>query len=390
MKYVKFLVILVLCARWAGIASAQSDVKPAVPSYLITNDDLPPKVPTSGTFYALGSDGTPQTPTRVSLGGVGSGGGYFAANRVSVLRSSTAACAYLSLGGSGEISAIDLRTLQNIGNFPAAAGDTGIDNGIGMVNNGSYLYASYSTSSIIATFVVQPGCGLQFLSDISPLGKHQGSVKGMAVHGNIMVATYGDGSIESFDISAGAPVSHGDLQDASGFNTDRYPSGVDITQDGHYAVFGDIATNTTIEVSDISSGKLTRTALYNVGVASNSNNVYLSPDESLLYVTNTGTGQVSAEFFDKTTGKVSHGCTSKQLRGFDDSFIFISGLATQSNSGTGSTLYVAEFGSTSAIARLKITSTPGACSLAETAGSPIADTDSVFLLSIGVYPPRKF
>jgi hypothetical protein len=201
---------------------------------------------------------------------------------------------------------------------------------------------------------------------------------------------YGDGSIESFDVSAGIPVSHGDLQNATGYMTDRFPTGVDITQDGHYAIFGDMSTTTTVEVSDISSGKLAKTVLYNVGTAANSNNVLLSPDESLLYISNAGSGKVTAAFFNPTTGKVSPGCTSAALKGFDTKWNFMGNPVTQLNTGTGSVLYVAEFGSSSGMALLNVTNSGGKCTLTEAASSPVGDPDSTSLLSIGVYPPRQF
>jgi hypothetical protein len=89
------------------------------------------------------------------------------------------------------------------------------------------------------------------------VGLNSGVVTGMAMHGSMMVVTYGDGSIESFNIAGGAPVSNGDAQNSSGLANDHLPNGVDITADGHYAIFGDASTVTTLEVSDISSGKLT-------------------------------------------------------------------------------------------------------------------------------------
>jgi len=391
MKLREFFLVGLLGAGVAQVALAGGPaIKPALPSYLITNDDLPPKIATSGTFFTIASGGLLQNPNRVSLGGVGAGGGYFAFNRVSVLSNSTSACAFLSIGGSGEIGAVDIAAQQDIGNFSAASTDSGIDNGMGLVNNGTYLYAAFSTSNTIATFAILPGCGLQYMADISPIGKHKGNVKGMAVHGNLMVVTYGEGSIESFNISAGTPVSNGDLQNATGFNTDRYPNGVDITPDGHYAIFGDMSTSTTLEVSDISSGKLTKTVVYNVGTASNSTNAQLSPDGTLIYIPNTGNGKVTAAFFDQTTGKVTPGCVSSTLKGFDSNWTFLSSPVTELNTGTGSLLYVAEFGSISGIAMINVTSSGGKCTLTEAATSPVQAPNTTVLLSIGVYPPRGF
>src|SRR6202023_1939370 len=92
-----------------------------------------------------------------------------------------------------------------------------------------------------------------------------GVIDGMAIHGNMLVATYGDGSIESFDISSGTPVSNGDKQNSTAYLKSQgatYPNGVEITKDGRYAIFGDTSTSTIVEVSDISSGKLSKTSVY--------------------------------------------------------------------------------------------------------------------------------
>jgi hypothetical protein len=391
MKFLRSLLFLALCTHWAVMAVAGGPAsKPSITPYLITNDDLPPKIAFGATFFTLASDGTPQNPYKVNLGGVGAGGGYFAANRVSVLQSTTDACAFLSLGGSGDVGGVDIQALQDIGNFAASSTDSGIDNGIGLANNGIYLYAAFSTSNTLGTFAILPGCSLNFLGDNSPIGKHSGNVKGMAVHGNLLVVTYGDGSIESFNVAAGIPVSNGDLQNATGYNTDRYPTGVDITEDGHYAIFGDQSTSTTVEISDISSGKLTKTVLYNVGGAQNSNSVFLSPDQTLIYISNTGSGKVTAAFFNATTGKVSPGCTSAALKGFDTNWVFLSSPVTELNTGTGSPLYLAEFGAFSGIAVVDVTHNGGKCTLTETSASPVIDPNSTSLLSIGVYPPRQF
>jgi hypothetical protein len=409
MKFLRFLLFFALCTAFISAAEAGKPVskpvsepaskpapsprvsaKPGIPSYLITNDDLPPQTPTSGTFFTFAADGTPQNPTKVNLGGAGESGGYFNGDRVSILSNLTEACAYLSLAASNEVGGVDIATEQDLGNFFAEPTDSGTDNGIGLANNGTYLYASFSTSETLATFSILPGCGLSFLGDIAPIGLNAGNISGMAVHGNMMVVTYGDGSIESFNLSAGIPVSNGDLQDATGYASSRYPAGVDITQDGHFAIFGDQSTTTTVEVSDISSGKLTKTKLYNVGNAGNAASVYLSPDETLLYIANTSVGKVTAAFFNAASGKVSPGCISAELKGFDTNWVFLSSPVTELNTGTGSVLYVAEFGASSGVAVLDVTSGAGQCTLTETKTSPVIDPNSTALLSIGVYPPRQF
>ncbi len=393
MKSKYLLLILLSTALFAASEPASKNgIAPTTSSYLIANDDLPFKTAaTSGTFFPIASDGSLGNANRVSLGGSGSGGGFFTAGRVSVLQSSTQACAYLSLSGAGEVGAVDINQQEDIGNFSAASTDSSVANGLGLVNNGTYLFASFSSSNTLATFAILPGCGLSFLGDISVMGKHLGTLKGMAAHGNLLVVAYGDGSIESFDVSGGIPISNGDLQNATGYTTDRFPTGVDITQDGHFAIFGDVSTITSVEVSDVSSGKLSKTVLYNVSsVGGNSNNVYLSPDQSLLYIANTSNGKLTAAFFDKTTGKITPGCTSATLKGFDNRWVFLGSLVTQLNTGTGTVLYAAEYGSSSGVAVVNVASSGGTCTLTEAAKSPVVDPDSTSLLSIGVYPPRSF
>lgn len=213
----------------------------------------------------------------------------------------------------------------------------------------------------------------------------------MVIHGNMMVVTYGDGSIESFNISAGVPVSNRDEQNSTGSHSgNTYPSGVDITQDGHYAIFGDTSPFTVVEVSDISSGKLKPTIVYRLGNAMNSSNILRSPDETLLYVSNNQGGRVTAAFFDKSSGKLSKGCVSHILKGFVSNWSYVASLALGKTTGTGGVLYVAEYGSPSSIGEINLKSSGGKCTLTEPSRSPVADPNSPGLLSIGVFPPRPF
>jgi hypothetical protein len=391
MKFLRFCVPLVLLVSCAAFAQTGKPVaKTTTTYYLIANNDLPyHTAATSGSVFTISSTGLPQNPVEVSLGSSGSGGGFFNANRVSVLNNSDD-CAYLSVGGSDAVGGVSISSLQDVGNFLGSPTDTGVDNGIGLVNNGTYLWANFTSSNTIGTYSILSGCALSFIGDISVLGKNGGNAKGMAVHGNMLVVTYGDGSIESFNISGGIPVSNGDLQNATGFLSSRFPTGVDITQDGHYAVFGDQSSSITVEVSDISSGKLTPTVLYSLGSSGDSSSVFLSPDETLLYIANTGIGKVSAAFFNSTTGAVTVGCSSGKLKGFDTNWIFLDSPVTELNSGTGSVVYLAEFGTVSGIAVVNVTSTGSTCTLTEQASSPVLDPSSTTLLSIGVYPPRQF
>ena len=96
---------------------------------------------------------------------------------------------------------------------------------------GHRVYAAFTGSDTIASFKIQNGCGLVYLGSVSAKGLNGGAPLGLASHGNIMVVTYGDGSIESFNIQGTVPVSNGDLQVTTGYTDGNGGSaaGVQIT-----------------------------------------------------------------------------------------------------------------------------------------------------------------
>jgi hypothetical protein len=362
--------------------------------FLVTNDDSSARFPPSTvSFYSIAADGSLSRPTSVGSEGNGIAGGYFGSARVLVVPTGRSACIYVSEAQSEKVAGIDAGTHELAGPFSGSLADTRLaTDGIGLAVSANYLYASFSGSGNIGTFRIEVGCSLQFVGDVHAQGLKGGLAEGMAIHGSMLVAAYGDGSIESFDISGGMPVSHGDARFSTGAQGGHWPGAVDITRDGHYAIFGDASTVTTVEVSDISSGRLTPTAVYSLGTAWNSGSVRLSPDESVLYVSNSSGGRVTAAFFDKSTGKLRTGCSSSPLKGYYTKFAYVGGVATQLATGTGGLLYVPEFGTRhqSYIGVLRFNSTGTGCTLTETADSPVAGVPSSELLSIGVYPPRPF
>ena len=362
--------------------------------FLVTNDDTARSFPAStATFYSIRPDGGLTGPISVSTGGNGMAGGYFGIARLVVAATWPDTCVYASNAQSENIAAIDARTRTLTGRFPGSRADNKLArDGIGITLGGGHLYAAFSGSHNIGTFQMEPGCKLKFLGDLHAQGLSGGAAEGIAINGRTMVVTYGDGSIESFDTSGGVPVSHGDAQNATDGGSDLAPGAVDITRDGHYAIFGGGSTASAVLVSDISSGKLTAATLYNLGTAWNSGSVRLSPDETVLYVSNNSGGRVTAAFFDKDTGRVRRGCTSSPLKGFYSKFNYAGAVATELASGTGGLLYVAEFGpdGKSYVGLLRFHSAGAGCTLTETLNSPVASGSASALLSIGVYPPRPF
>jgi 6-phosphogluconolactonase (cycloisomerase 2 family) len=387
-RLLRMTVVLVGVCVASGFAAAAGK-----PHYIVTNDDVPPINPTSVSFYTVGSNGLLTLKAKLPTGGIGIGGGYFAENRLNILDSGNQECVYAAEAESGDIVGVLVRTLTLGGTANGSPKDSGTTNGIGLAMNSQYLYASFTDYSTIGTFKVLPGCKLKFVGDISVIGLQGGTIDGMVIRGNMMVASYGDGSIESFNISGGVPVSNGDEQNSTASHdgtSNTYPNGIDITQDGHYAVFGDTSPLTVVEVSDISSGKLTPTVVYHLGNGINSSNILLSPDETLLYISNNQGDRITAAFFDKATGKLSKGCASNSLKGYVKDWSYLGALALENTTGTGGMVYVAEYGSPSSIAEIKVMSTGTSCTLEELPKSPVSDPNSPGLLSIGSFPPRPF
>ncbi len=394
---------LVSAALMSSVMVAQA---PA--SYVITNGD--------GTTHSYVSffapSGTQSAPSLafsfdVNTLGVGIGGGFFGLPRLAMLPNQSTNCLYASNAQTGDISGINIQTRTVAGNFTGSDSDVGDGQGIGVAVNSNYLYAAYTASNTIATFSVQAGCQLSFLNDTPAAGLNGGSVAGMALHGSMLVVAYGDGSIESFNVANGTPVSNGDAQNSTGYtrNVTNFPEGVDITADGHFAVFGDSSVRTTVEVSDISSGHLTATGYYNLGGGANavgpsvgakatgvnSGAVRLSPDQTMIYIGNNDGGSVTAAFFNAQTGRVGSSCSSPRLAGYYNPWAFTGSVVTRDNTGTGGVLYVGEYGyAGSYIGVVRIQSNGMTCTLTESSASEVPDTLSEGTLSLATYPPRTF
>jgi hypothetical protein len=383
--------------RYATIALLWLWFSPAIlaaatgPHYLFTNDDNSLQF-NSVTFYTVGTNGGLSSKQQVFTDGFGIAGGFFSTQRAVALNGSQQ-CVYASDAVTGDIVGIDVSTLVVESSASGSSTDSGAANGIGLAVNDHYLYAAFTTSNTIATFAVLSDCSLQFINDIPVAGLQGGFIDGMVLHGNLMVVTYGDGSIESFNIASGTPASNGDEQNSTGYLKSQgvsYPNSIEITQDGHYALFGDTSTSTVVEVSDIRSGQLSKTSVYLLGPAINSSNILLSPDESLLYISNTEGDSVTAASFDSSTGELTFGCVSGKLKGYGLQWSYTGELAAGGNSGSGGVVYVSEFGTTSYIGMVGVSFNGTACVLTELPNSPVTDANSPGLLSIGTFPPRSF
>ena len=183
----------------------------AAPPYLIANDD--DSFPSTGvSFFAVHPNGRLTRAGQVATVGTGIGGGYFGANRIVVFNSANQACVFASEAGSGDIVGIAINTLTVGGSATGYETDAGTGNGIGLAMNDQYLYAGFTDSNTIGTFQVQSGCSLIVYQQTSRWSvSRAASSTDWRLRGNVLIATYTDGTIESFD-TTWAPVSRGDKQ----------------------------------------------------------------------------------------------------------------------------------------------------------------------------------
>jgi len=384
------LFILALAAVTAILSHSASA------QYVITNDSQPFSGNSTSVFKVVGSGLS--FVTTISTGGVGRSS-TFASPGINITRTSNSACLYIADAGSsktypnGDIAAIN-QSLNVVGNFVGSSTDSGTDKGIGLATSKKgFLYAAYSTSQTIGTFKINSNCSLTFIGDTPAVGIRNGGPDGIRVDptGNILVVTFNEGTIASYNVSSGLAVSNGDAQlSTCNLTIGTDPSGVDLTADSKFAIFGQFSNHTDVDVSPIVGGKLTTTACYpNVGTGGSSDNVWLSPDETLLYIANTLSGQVTAAKFNKNTGAVLPGSTSAALKNYLITWFSLGRVATLKTTGNGSAIFVAESGAglTSSIGILKVNANG---TLTEIPSSPVTVSGSPFLSSIAAYPLRPF
>lgn len=382
MKKVCLLLLSFLLTIFSGSSFAQTAGK----RYLLTADDKA-QGNTVG-LYQMG--GTPTDPAlklvkTITTGGSGfARGGFFSSALVAISKHGDDFCAYVGEGGTNDIAGIDLNNgIAVSGRFKASRQDTAGLDGMGLVVADDYVYVSWSGNFTLTTFKILPGCQLQFVGDQDAVGRNIGAIHGMAVHENLLVVTYGDCSIESYDISGGMPVNNNDRELSTGCAHFDEPSAVTITSDGHYAIFGDIAGATAnVEVSDISSGKLTPTVLHKVGPNTDVNTLALSPDETMIYLVDNLAGTVTAAFFDKATATFSHACTSPTLANFGLLWFYLGGIVEAQTTGTARDLFVTETGHKSGIAMLRVQTRGDQCQISEAGNSAMPDPRSPALVSI--------
>jgi hypothetical protein len=221
---------------------------------------------------------------------------------------------------NGDIAAYKVNSgngiLTLVGQFANPVGNSGTTYGIALTTRvkGPTLYAGYSTSNTIVSWQIDLGgnCKLTPSHQLAVLPLNGGQINGLAEShdGRYLVATYLDGSIESFEtpqngtIVAGLPSCPSAINSTGYINQGSFPAGVDITKDSKYAVFGDRSGGNTsyhgpTELETvrlpITCARVTKdfggtavASATNLGSNIDSTNVWISPNEQFIYVTNNG------------------------------------------------------------------------------------------------------
>lgn len=242
------------------------------------------------TAFKVSDTGQMSIINTYATGGLGTGG-YNALNAVVAAKVGSNVCLFVSNGGSNNVSAFTVDpsngTLTAVSGSPFASGGLGDNYGIGLaVGDNKLLFAGNTVSNNVSVFGIKSNCALKLGNTYST----PGSPDGMKVTPNGQFLIEGNiGSPDSWQID----YSNGTLTELGPFSAQGATVGVDISCDGTTAYFGDAGTYTEVEVYSISAtGELTEINNYTNTNGQNSNNVMLSANGKLLYVSEVDSNQV--------------------------------------------------------------------------------------------------
>jgi hypothetical protein len=304
--------------------------------------------------------------------------------------------------------------------YASPFGANGLAAGIGLIAGGKLLFGAYSGTHQIVIWTISPtlsSCVLDPVFTITVSGTFGGYVHDMALapaaNPAHLVVTYGDGSVQSFRIAgttlvadcAAPTVSTG----YSNHGHQSFPYAVDVTMNGQFAVFGDKSSLTELETIPVPIVCGPTTADFggpapfgsgiSLGPGVNALNVWISPNEQFVYVSNKLSGKVTTVVCGAgcaTMTGIAGGCAA----GYTNptalhalTWLYPAGLGTRLTTGNGNFLYVGEWGNPSSVALLQI-GTAGCTQ--EVAGSPFTDPNSNYtthgygLTTLSALPPRPF
>jgi 6-phosphogluconolactonase (cycloisomerase 2 family) len=285
------LLSTILVFFFAGNLHAQNN-------FVYTNDDV--LGPNTVSGFTVGGNGalTPVLGSPFLTGGMGAGGGLFAANRATIC--SAEKLIYVSNAASNDVSGFSVNvstgSLTLVPGSPFRTGGSGSDGiALACTPNGQFLMAANSGSSNITVFRIGSNGALTPVGSPFPTGSVPDGIK-VSPDGNFLAAALvNSNAMAMFSIAlngALAPVPGSPFPGA----TIGDLTGVDINCASDVLFGGNAAVTTTVNVFNIASdGALTPLpgSPFTPGVGRNSNVVLLSPNERFLFVSNQQSSSVT-------------------------------------------------------------------------------------------------
>jgi hypothetical protein len=391
---IKALTASAVAAAWMTTGGTALRAQDAATAHYAITDNNVYRAPNSATVFHLSGSSLVSSPA-LHTTGWGNASGYFGTSLQTLAKVGTAVCVFVADPGSDDIGAFNATKFSSpthVGNYLDPSG-SGAYAGIALAARGSTLFAGYSASVNIGVWTINSDCSLTLAGSASntPI---PAPADGLAVSpdGKTLVATYGQTSpgVGSFAISGATLTAKGP------YNTTGYTGGLDITKDSKYVVIGDFNSSfTQVEIFPISAdSSLGSSDFYYIpGGGADSSNLWLSPDETVLYVSNNVSLQITTLTFRESAAaghRLAFACLSSVLKNpVGGTNYNTGGLATEAATGKGGYLYVAEWGNPSAVGLMQI---PSNGCVTEVSGSPFVNSLGAngFPLTVIAYPARPF
>ena len=284
--------LLVLTSLVALLASASFA---AAQTYVLAVDENPSG--NSATAFTLNTTTGVTTPVKkLSTGGLGLGGGFFAASTVTV--TSNNQCIFIADTGSDDIAAFAAPTYAKVGNFSNGSlnwSASGAGGSLTLSPDGKWLYGAYSGSENIGAWAVGSGCKLTFVNAYTPsTGADLFATLHVTPDGKALIVPsidFGIVTMYAINSTTGALT---EVTNANFFssvadcsNTGCYPYGFDISGDSKVAFFGNPTT--------FNNG------LYALGLAINTTTGTLTNPQLFTLTAKSGVGNSTYPWFPKVS-----------------------------------------------------------------------------------------
>ena len=246
------------------------------------------------TAFSVGANGALSTiaGSPFSTGGTGSGGGFFASNRITVCM--VGAFLFVANDGSNNVSVFSINPatgfLTPVGGSPFGTGGSGGFNGIslGATPDNRFLFAANGASNNIRVFSIAANGVLTPVGPLVPVGGNPDGIKVSPDGKFLSVALNSTNQVAMFSIGSGGALTPvpGSPFNAKGTGQE---AGLDINCASDFLFGGEAnGSSTIVDVFSIASnGVLTEiSGSPFTGPGANSNVVVLSPDDKFLFVSN--------------------------------------------------------------------------------------------------------